>query len=118
LLFFGACQSTNGGGYVTEGMSQESSGGFEDDSIMVARGDISAAKQPVTDDAVAYEAKLRALANGDTTGRWPVTNQPQPLPGAMLPHKRIVAFYGNLYSVKMGILGELPPDEMLPKLDE
>ncbi|WP_114778993.1 hypothetical protein [Botryobacter ruber] len=42
---------------------------------------------------------------------------PKPLPGAILPQKRIVAFYGNLLSKRMGILGELPPDEMLQKLD-
>src|SRR5690606_25480776 len=58
------------------------------------------------------------LANGDTTGRWPVSDQPLPAPGALLPNKRIVAFYGNLYSARMGILGELPPDALLDKLDE
>lgn len=42
---------------------------------------------------------------------------PRPLPGAILPEKRIVAFYGNLLSRRMGILGELDPDEMLEKLD-
>jgi len=118
LFFFGACQSTNGGGRITEGMSQESSDVFEDDSIAVVRDDTSAVKQKIIDDATTYQAKLQALANGDTTGRWPVPNQPQPLPGAILPYKRIVAFYGNLYSARMGILGELPPNEMLAKLDE
>jgi hypothetical protein len=39
------------------------------------------------------------------------------LPGAILPNKRIVAFYGNPLSKKMGILGELPSDEMLARLD-
>jgi hypothetical protein len=34
-----------------------------------------------------------------------------------LPQKRIVAFYGNPLSKRMGILGEIPPDEMLAKLD-
>ena len=43
---------------------------------------------------------------------WPV-QRPDPLPGAILPAKRIVAFYGNPLSKRMGILGELPPDEML-----
>jgi len=59
---------------------------------------------------------MKRLANGDTTGRWPVKNAPYPLPGAILPFKRVVAFYGNLYSKRMGILGELPPKEMLAKL--
>ena len=37
---------------------------------------------------------------------------------AILPKKRILAFYGNPHSKKMGILGEYPKDEMLRKLDE
>ncbi len=56
------------------------------------------------------------LAHGDTTGKWPVKNAPYPLPGAILPYKSVVAYYGNLYAKKMGILGELPPNEMLAKL--
>ena len=39
------------------------------------------------------------------------------LPGAVLPGHRIVAFYGNPASKRMGILGEVPPDEMLDRLD-
>ena len=39
------------------------------------------------------------------------------LPGAVLPRRRIVAFYGNPASTRMGILGEVPPDEMLRRLD-
>src|SRR6185312_7986587 len=42
---------------------------------------------------------------------------PAPLPGSILPAKRIVAFYGNPLSKKMGILGEIPYDQMLTKLD-
>jgi len=63
-----------------------------------------------------YDSLMRRLAHGDTTGRWPVKNAPYPLPGAILPFKRVVAYYGNLYAKKMGILGELPPNEMLAKL--
>ena len=47
---------------------------------------------------------------------WPVKG-PDPLPGSVLPAKRIVAFYGNPLSKGMGILGALPPDRMLAKLD-
>ncbi|WP_240773387.1 hypothetical protein [Pontibacter sp. SGAir0037] len=43
---------------------------------------------------------------------------PKPLKGAILPQKRVIAFYGNLLSKRMGILGELPPEQMLSKLDE
>lgn len=67
-------------------------------------------------DTAKYNQKVRDLVNGDTTGKWPVKNQPYPLPGAILPFKRIVAYYGNLYSKKMGVLGEYAPKEMLRML--
>lgn len=41
---------------------------------------------------------------------------PEVLPGAILPHYRVLAFYGNLFSKRMGILGELPPKEMIAQL--
>jgi hypothetical protein len=47
---------------------------------------------------------------------WPVKG-PEALPGSVLPEKRIVAFYGNPLSKRMGILGALPPERMLAKLD-
>ena len=47
---------------------------------------------------------------------WPV-NAVYPNAGAILPFKRVVAYYGNLYSKKMGALGEYPEDEMLAKLN-
>ncbi|MDR3547150.1 MAG: hypothetical protein P4M11_02535 [Candidatus Pacebacteria bacterium] len=46
---------------------------------------------------------------------WPV-KAPYPTAGALLPFKRIVAYYGNLYSKQMGVLGEYPPDQMLAML--
>jgi hypothetical protein len=61
-------------------------------------------------DAVPAEARPR----GHTPASWPVG--PDPLPGALLPNSRIVAFYGNPYSRRMGILGELPPDSMMAQL--
>src|SRR4051812_54492 len=47
---------------------------------------------------------------------WPVKG-PTPLANSLLPSKRIVAFYGNPLSKKMGVLGEYPQAEMLTKLD-
>ena len=47
---------------------------------------------------------------------WPVDGPPT-LAGSILPTKRIVAFYGNPLSKRMGILGELAVDQMLQKLD-
>ena len=46
---------------------------------------------------------------------WPVQMPPTP-EGAILPGKRIVAYYGNPQSKKMGALGEYPKDEMLQRL--
>jgi len=46
---------------------------------------------------------------------WPVKTV-YPNTGAILPFNRIVAYYGNLYSKKMGVLGEYPEKEMLDKL--
>lgn len=66
-------------------------------------------------DTALYNKKVAALANGDSSGRWPVKTA-YPIAGAVLPFKRIVAYYGNFYSKKMGVLGEYPPDEMLKKL--
>jgi len=69
-----------------------------------------------TIDTAEYDRLMKYLANGDTTGKWPVKNAPYPLPGAILPFNRVVAYYGNLYSKKMGALGEFPRAEMLKRL--
>ena len=68
-------------------------------------------------DTADYASRIAKLANGDSSGRWPVKTE-YPLAGAVLPFKRIVAFYGNLYSKQMGILGQLPPTEMIAKLKQ
>ena len=54
--------------------------------------------------------------SAEAASLWPVKG-PAPLPGAILPAKRIVAYYGNPLSKRMGILGEVPPDEMLTRLE-
>ncbi|HRH55577.1 MAG TPA: hypothetical protein PK609_01800 [Candidatus Paceibacterota bacterium] len=72
-------------------------------------------------DAEAYDAKMLALANyasttPTTTERiWPV-KAAYPNPGALLPDNRIIAYYGNFYSTKMGVLGEYPEAQMLDML--
>lgn len=89
-------------------------------------------------DIDAYNAKILALANNPVlpvpepkydpkTGELipPPTPKPTlwpkktvyPNPGAILPFNRIVAYYGNLYSKKMGVLGEYEESVMLAKLD-
>lgn len=69
-------------------------------------------------DSAKYWDLVKDLANGDTTGLWPVQNQPVPSPGAILPFKRVVVYYGNLYSKRMGALGEYEPKEMWRRLNE
>lgn len=46
---------------------------------------------------------------------WPIKG-PTQLAGTILPKKRIVAYYGNPLSKRMGALGEYPKDEMLRRL--
>ncbi len=72
-------------------------------------------KTPI--DTADYNRRMLALANHDTLGKWPA-KAPYPLPGAILPYHRVVSFYGNLYSKKMGVLGEYPKDVMLKKLKQ
>ena len=88
-----------------------------------------------TADSVSAKATARKRADGGVIGPragdrhsafrdagsaldslWPVKG-PAPLPGSILPARRIIAFYGNPLSKRMGILGEFPPDVMLAKLD-
>jgi hypothetical protein len=70
-------------------------------------------------DFVDYDQRLLRLANLSTTttsSPWPAKT-PYPKLGAILPFKRVVAYYGNLYSKNMGVLGEYPEEQMLAKLD-
>ena len=62
-------------------------------------------------------ALVMAVKAGMKNTAWPVRTAP-PLPGSILPARRIVAYYGNPLSKKMGILGELPPEEMLTRFDK
>lgn len=61
-------------------------------------------------------ALVYAVRAGMKQTGWPVKG-PAPAACAIIPQKRIVAFYGNPLSKRMGILGEIPPEKMLAKLD-
>jgi hypothetical protein len=60
---------------------------------------------------------IAGLSDSALATRWPVKG-PEQLPGAILPHYRIVAYYGNPMSRRMGILGQIAPDSMLARLQE
>jgi hypothetical protein len=65
-------------------------------------------------DSVSYASAIRA--GGRAMAKWP--NGPTALPGSIFPATRIVAYYGNPHSRKMGVLGEYPEQDMLSKLDK
>lgn len=91
--------------------------GVKKDAAQKGEQPTTAAAGPQLDTAN-YTRLVNYLANGDTTGRWPVKGAPLPLPGAILPFNRVVAYYGNLYSNRMGALGKWPKAEMIPRLLE
>ncbi|MDP9178626.1 MAG: hypothetical protein M3O61_13170 [Gemmatimonadota bacterium] len=92
------------------------------DSALV-KDTVAGAKPAITVPSVSGRSKKDSLAlvsairAGMKETRWPVNTAP-PLPGAILPSRRIVAYYGNPLSRRMGILGEIPPDQMLARLDK
>ncbi len=72
---------------------------------------------PVISSPEEFDRKMKHIVNGDSSGKWPVKTA-YPLEGALLPYKRIISYYGNLYSKQMGILGELPRPQMLARLKQ
>lgn len=71
----------------------------------------------LTLDSVLYKNKMEKVRNGDTSQKWKFKGN-YPKPGAILPFNRIIAYYGNLYSTRMGILGELPKPQMFARLKQ
>ncbi|WP_341835664.1 hypothetical protein WJU16_22825 [Chitinophaga pollutisoli] len=67
-------------------------------------------------DTAAWHGALRHLAHGAPSTWWPAGEDAPPLPGALLPFHRILAYYGNLYSPAMGILGTLPEQPLFDTL--
>src|SRR5947207_3808890 len=83
-------------------------GGADD----TAKVQLNPGRQPR--DQISYAAAIRAGRKAKAT--WPMGSAT--LAGAILPHRRIVAYYGNPNSRKMGVLGEYPEQQMLSMLDE
>jgi hypothetical protein len=75
-------------------------------------------KAPAPSDSGTVKKRYRAGEDPAYAARmgWPVEG-PAALPGAILPHRRIIAYYGNPLSKRMGALGEFEPQEMLSRLD-
>jgi hypothetical protein len=93
-------------------------------STSLSAGNDSAAKDPpITVPSVKGRTKkdslalVKAVRAGLENTSWPVKTAPL-LPGSILPARRIIAYYGNPLSKRMGILGELPPEQMLARLDK
>ena len=64
-------------------------------------------------DAMSFAAAIRAGTRKESS--WPAG--PAPIAGALLPKSRIVAYYGNPHSRKMGVIGEYPEQQMLAMWD-
>ncbi|MBK9017410.1 MAG: hypothetical protein IPM82_27060 [Saprospiraceae bacterium] len=82
---------------------------------------IGEATKPIEDtvlklDTADYKSRFEALNADDKSGKWLSLKAPYPNVGAILPFNRVIAYYGNFYSKRMGILGEYPEDEMLEML--
>jgi hypothetical protein len=83
----------------------------------IAPGDTAGAKLIAgrsKQDYASFASTLRAGAKA--MANWP--KGPTALSGALLPGNRIVAYYGNPHSKKMGVIGEYPEQEMLGMLDK
>ncbi|WP_232073862.1 hypothetical protein [Spirosoma aureum] len=76
-----------------------------------ANAKVDSSEKPATE--ARPMASNRAVSTGDSTLD-SLTYAPE---GAILPQKRIFAYYGNPHSKKMGILGKYPKEEMLDRLD-
>jgi len=87
------------------------------DNVAVSVGNVVERVLAPTFNAKEYDRKMELLANyASTTATSTVRTWPAkavyPNVGAILPDKRIIAYYGNFYSKKMGVLGEYPPEVM------
>lgn len=78
-----------------------------------AQGVISTSTTPTeAPSPLRYSSSTNVTIDGKL---WPPA-APYPQGGAILPFKRILAYYGNFYSQRMGILGELEPEAVLAHL--
>ena len=104
---------------VVRGPSVEEAVAAWDSSLEALRADTSAVNIAVPKGRTKRDSisLARAIRYGRRAPGWPVKG-PTPKAGAILPAKRIVAFYGNPLSKRMGVLGEYETEEMLRRLDK
>lgn len=62
-----------------------------------------------------YAELLATTSTTTISNLWPAKTV-YPKDGAILPFKRIIAYYGNFFSKGMGVLGQYPEDEVIEKL--
>ena len=93
-------------------------------STRPAEGETAAAGTTAAGDSATPPAptdtiKLKALAmRRDSLRADSIVRKSGALPGAILPGHRIIAFYGNIRSKGMGILGREPKEQMFRKLEK
>jgi len=105
---------------------------LNEDGILLPDLEIESVPEPEPEpvpelDKEAYDAIMRRLAHVEETEAdeeseaveeeplWPV-EAAYPNVGAILPFHRIVAYYGNFYSTRMGVLGEYSRPVVIEKL--
>lgn len=109
LLLFSSCQS-----------------GAKESGNATTATDSAATTPAKTTEAAAADSAAAPAATADTTQASAEPLSPldslamigPKITGNILPAKRILAYYGNPHSKKMGILGEYPKADMLRRLDE
>jgi hypothetical protein len=108
----GAWRDSTGGAHV------ESSATRADTTLTARPNSLVVAKSPraARADSIAHaRAKVRADSLAAITAQTD-SAATRRLPGSLFPGCRVVAYYGNPMSKRMGILGEIKPDSMLARL--
>jgi len=84
--------------------------------MLVLAAAVAGGQSPEPTDSAAAASRAGARARAMAAAGDAALTAPT-LPGAILPHHRIIAYYGNPLSRRMGVLGEYAPDLMLAMLD-
>lgn len=111
------CRQERSIGLQSTGFSNNSAASFKTRSSAALVNRTASVLQGAAAEVTAPKTKYNAGEDPEFARQmgWPV-RVPQLLPGSLLPAKRIVAFYGNPLSKKMGVLGEYEKSEMLKRL--